>query len=67
MFFLSSPDSLIPSIMGFFFFIFPFLLHLSPPHVDQIAGSDLCPISPFLKSLWVAIRLNVTVQVSPPH
>ena len=43
--------------MGFFFFIFPFLLHLSPPHVDQIAGSDLCPINPFLKSLWVAIKL----------
>ena len=45
----------------------PSLLHLSPPHVDQIAGSDHCPISPFLKSLGRAIRLNITIWVSPPH
>ena len=36
----------------------PSLLHLSPLCVDQIAGFDTCPISTFLKSWWVAVRLN---------
>ena len=40
---------------------FPFF-HLNLPHVDQIANLlDTCPISTFLKSLWVAVRLEVTV------
>ena len=44
---------------------FPF--HLYPPFVDQIVGVDPYPISTFLKSLAVIIRLKITVQVSPPH
>jgi len=45
----------------------PTSLHLSPPCVNQIVGFDHCPISTFLKSLRVAIRLNITVKVSPSH
>ena len=45
----------------------PFLLYLSPLRVDQIADLDTSPISTFLKSLGVAIRLKITVQVSPSH
>ena len=42
--------------------------HLSCPRVDQIANLlNICPISTFLKSLWVAMRLEVIIQVSPPH
>ena len=43
------------------------LLYLSPPCVDQMADSFPYPISTFLKSLDIAVRLNSTVQVSPPH
>ena len=46
-----------------FYTIFPF--HLYPPH--QIASMDPCPISIFLKSWIVAVRLKTTVQVSFPH
>ena len=46
---------------GFSSLYSPSLLHLNPPCVDQIVGSDPCPISPFLKSLWATIRLNGTV------
>jgi len=56
-----------PLQWGFSSLYFPSLLHLNPPHVDQIAGVDPCLISPFLKFLWVAVRLNVTVQLSSPH
>ena len=42
--------------------------HLSLSHVDQIANLlDTCPIITFLKSLWVAVRLEVTVKLSLPH
>ena len=41
--------------------------HLSPSHVDQIAGPNTCPISIFLKSLGVAVGLKVIIQVSPLH
>ena len=50
-----------------FSFILPSFFHLYPSHVDQVAGIDPCPISTFLKSLGVAIRLKITVQVSLPH
>ena len=46
---------------------FPPLFHLRLPRVDQIAGFDSYPISTFLKSLWVAVRLNIIVRVSHPH
>ena len=45
----------------------PSLLHLSHPHVDQMANPYPYPISTLLKFLEIAIRLNITVQVSPPH
>ena len=42
--------------------------NLSLPRVDQIANPlDICPISTFLKSLWVAVRLEVTIHVSLPY
>ena len=50
-----------------FLFILPSSFPFYPPHVKQIAGIDLCPISTFLKSLVVAVRLKITVQVSFPH
>ena len=46
---------------------YPPLLHLSPPCVDQMAGFYSCPINTFLKLLGVAVRLNISVQASPPH
>ena len=61
------------------FFSFPFcngilpplyslpFFHLSFLRVDQIANIlDTCPISTFLKFLWVAVSLEVTVQVLLP-
>ena len=48
-----------------FYTIFPF--HLYPPCADQIVGVDPYPISIFLKSLGVIIRLKITVRVSLPH
>ena len=41
--------------------------HLHPPCVDQVADFDPCPISIFLKSLGVVVRLKITVQASLPH
>ena len=68
------------SFFFFFFFNDPFysgilsflcsfrFFHLSLPCVDQIAYLlDTCPISIFLKFLWVAVRLEVTIQVSLPY
>ena len=60
---------IIPSIMESFPFYTP------SPHfqfsltlVDQLTNLfDTCSIRTFLKSLWVAVRLKVTVQVSLPH
>ena len=50
-----------------FLYSLPFF-HLSLPRVDQIAYLlDICPINTFLKFLWVAVRLEVTIQVSLPH
>ena len=45
----------------------PSLLYLSPVRVDHIADLNTSPISTFLKSLELAVRLKITVQVSPPH
>ena len=42
--------------------------HLSRPHIDRIANLlDACLIHTFPMSLCVAVRLEVTVQVSPLH
>ena len=56
-----------PSFRVFFLFYTTFLLSSYPPRVGQIVGVDHCPISTFLKSLVVAVRLKITVQVSLPH
>ena len=45
----------------FFPFYTIFFFHLHPPHVDQVIGVDPCPISTFLKSLGVTVRLKITV------
>ena len=47
--------------------IYPSPLHLHRPGVGQVVGFDFRPISTFLKSLEVAVRLLATVQVSPSH
>ena len=58
-----------PSVMESLSFYTPIsFFHLSLPRLDQIANLlNTCSISSFLKSLWIAIRLEVTVQVSFPH
>ena len=48
-------------------FILPSSFHFYPSRLRQIAGIDHCHISTFLKSLVVAVRLKITVQVSLPH
>ena len=63
----SSQFSDLPPSGSSFSFILSSFFHLHHPRVDQVAGVDLCPISTFLKSLGVAIRLKITVQVSLPH
>ena len=64
-FFYSSSD---PSSSGYsFYFILSSFLHLHPPLVDQIVGVNSCPISTFLKSLGVAVKLKNTVHVSFSH
>ena len=50
-----------------FSFILSSFFHLHPPRVDHVTGFDPYPISTFLKSLGVAIRLKITIQVSLPH
>ena len=50
-----------------FSFILSSFFHLHPPCVDQVSGVDSCPINTFLKSLGVAVRLKITVQISFPH
>ena len=64
-FFYSSSDP--PSSGYSFSFILSTFLHLHPPCVDQIVGIDSCPISTYLKSLGVVVRLKIIVQVSLPH
>ena len=45
-----------------FYTSFLSFFHLSPPHVDLIINLlDTCPISTFLKSLEVIVKLKVTV------
>ena len=56
-----------PSLGSSFCFIPSFFFPLYHPHVEQIASIDPCPIKTFLKSLVIAIRQKITVQVSPPH
>ena len=57
-----------PPVREFFPSIFPSLLYLNSPRVDQIANLlDICPIRIFLKFLWVVVRLKITVQISLPH
>ena len=58
---------MIPLYWGFSPLYSPSLFHPSPPHVDQITGLDTYPISNFLKSLGVTVRLKITVQISFPH
>ena len=48
-------------------FILSSFSHLHPPCIDQVAGANPCPISFFLKSLGVAVRLKIIVQVSLSH
>ena len=52
-------------------YYFPFILssffHLHPPRVDQVVDFHSYPISTLLKSLGVAVRLKITVQVSLSH
>ena len=64
-FFSQFPDP--PSSGSSFCFILSSLFPLYPPRVGLIAGIDPCPISTFLKSLIIAVRLKITMQVSPPH
>ena len=65
-FFLFSDDPFRNGILLLLYSL-PFF-HLSRPCGDQIINLlDTCPISTFLKFLWVAVRVEVTVQVSPPH
>ena len=60
--------SSIPSPQGIFFsFILSSFFHLLPSRVDQVSEVDSCPIRTFLKSLVVAVRLKIIVQVSLPH
>ena len=57
-----------PSVMESFPFYTLLFFHPRLSHVDQIANLlDIGPISTSLKSLWVAVRLEVTIQVSLPH
>ena len=58
-----------PLCNGILLLLYPLsFFHLSRPRIDQIANLlDTCPVSTFLKSLWVAVRLEVTVQISPPY
>ena len=59
---------MIPFVMGFFSFIFLPLLSSQPfTCKSNYYLLDTCPISTFLESLGVAIRLKITVQVSLPH
>ena len=52
---------MIPFEMESSSFYIPFF-HPSRPRVDQIANPlDTCPINTFLKSLWIAMRLEVIV------
>ena len=52
---------------SFFYFILPSFFHPYLPRVGWIAGIDPCSISTFLKFLVVAVKLKITVQLSPPH
>ena len=56
-----------PFLVYSFSFILSSFFHLHPPLVDQVSGLDPFPISTFLKSLGVAVRLKITVQVSLLH
>ena len=61
--FIFQSPSLIASFLSYT--IFPF--HLYSPRVGQMVGVDTCPISTFLKSLGVAVRLKNNVQKSLPY
>ena len=75
-FLLDLITSLVPVVTVFFppshrgasfsFILSPFF-HLHPLRVDQVVGFDSYSISTFLKSLGVAVRLLITVQISHPH
>ena len=45
----------------------PSSFNLSPPRVDEMAGFYPYLINTFLKFLVVAVKLNITVQISLPH
>ena len=61
--------SLPPHCNGILSLLYSFTFsHLSLALVDQITNLlDTCPIKTFLKNVWVAVRLEVTVEASPPH
>ena len=48
-------------------FILSLPSHFYPPHGQQIACVNPCPISTLLKSLGAAVRLKNTVQISLPY
>ena len=63
----SSQFSNPPHLGASFTLILSSSFHLHPPRVDQVVDFDPYPISTFLKSLGVAVRLKITVQLSLPH
>ena len=56
-----------PILRYSFSFILSSFFYLHPPRVDQVSNVDPCPISTFLKSLGVTVRLKIIVHVSLPH
>ena len=75
-FLLDLITSLVPVVTVFFppshrgasfSFILSSFFNLHPLRVDQVVGFDPYPINTFLKSLGVAVRLKIIVQVSLPH
>ena len=61
-----------PYIQGFLSLLYyPFssiyTWNLHPPRVNQVVGFDSYPISTFLKSLGVAVRLKITIRILLPH
>ena len=56
-----------PPLRSSLSFILSSFFHLHHPCIDQVPGFSPCPISTFLKSLGVAVRLKITVQVLLSH
>ena len=59
---------LAPFFMGVFSLYSSSILHPSLPLVDLIGDLlDVCPIRNFLEDLWIAVNLDIIVQVSSPY